>query len=817
MNNTDKFVATFGMTVPGDEDGLVSVVSHAVREGFAIVLCKPGDKIPICILTERDKKTADGQAQEASRLLGDDNWAKRKHGCGIEHALTVDSLGGDPAKVRTKVGALIKRVGKRYDGMLNVGVHLGLSRMMVVDMDTADQVRGFKTAWAKQATRRTHDVPSMTVKSPGFKNQACEWVHKDGGHYWFKIPDDVELPAGQEAISDVSGYVILWGNHQVLVPPSVRKEGAYQIIGGSYQAEDWLIAKVLHEAKARIERVQKKGELPDGTGDIDSWAASIPWNEFLVPDGWTDTGIPDRCSCPIFTAPGSHASPKSATAHDAGCAKYDTSPGHAPIHIWTDNPPEFLAHAIHQSDTGSKTFTKLDYLVWRDYGGNRKDALIGLGFNHAAASVDDLDSWTAPDDVETFSPPALGSPQEADAFAAPPPATAGAEDGDDAGEGQSGAGEGEESAPSAASPAEEDEDSWKPIYLWEISDDDSDKPTLMPRGDCRDDDPNVGTCLLYPGLLHAFIGENESGKSWLLQREAVRLAKTGQLVLWLDFENAAKQALKRFRALGATNEDLRFIDYRNPTTSAKNSKWYHGLFTMKYTLIVFDGTTDALNIFDKKAKDDDEVAQFYRLVLRKMARQTGAALALIDHQVKDQGSRGRYATGAGYKSNGIDGAIYVISVIEKVGRGLIGKVRVQVGKDKPGYVRGKSLGFDSNRLSEIAVFTIDASDPLHLVTYLDPPPDPAVAAVPPEDLAPERNSELELKILRALWVVEPYGFASQNLLYQALGKGTSKPGVLLSLQTLEKNGEVMIAEPDGTKPRLHKITNAGINRLDLLR
>lgn len=813
MNNTDKFVATFGMTVPGDEDSLVQVVSHAVREGFAIVLCKPGDKTPVCILTERDKKLADEQAKDASRLLGDDNWAKRKHGCGIEHALTVESLGGDPAKVRTKVAAMIKRVGKRYDGVLNIGVHLGLSRMMVVDMDTADQVTGFLGEWVKQTGQSV--IPSMTVKSPGFKNSASEWIHKDGGHFWFRIPEDVELPVGQEAITDISGYVILWGNHQVLVPPSVRKEGPYQIIGGSYDAMDWLVAKALHEAKARIERVQNRGVLPDGTGDIDSWAASIPWGDFLLPDGWTDTGIPDRCSCPIFTAPGSHASPKSATAHDAGCAKYDTSPGHAPIHIWTDNPPEWLFEA--SQSTNSKTFTKLQYVAWRDYGGNTSEALVGLGFNHGTGSAVDLESWTAPQSVETFSPPpSTGVLSFEDVGSG---ATAQEEETDDA-EGQSAAEEGEDSADGAASSAEtetEDPDSWKTIKLWELTDYGKDRPTLMPRSDCREDDQNAGICFLYPGLMHAFIGANESAKSWILQAETVRIIKSGGTVLWIDFENSALQVVQRFRALGATDSDLMRIDFRNPESFPKpDSAWWHGMFKSKYDLIVFDGTTDALNIFNFKANDDTDVAAFYRKVVRKLARATGAALAMIDHQVKDPSNAGRFATGAGYKANGIDGAVYVMTPVDKIGRGLVGKIRVQVGKDKNGWVRGISQGFDNNRLSDVAVFTIDATDDKHIITKLDPPADPTeVPAIPPEDILPEPNDVLEIKILKVLWTVEPAGMPSQTKLLKAVGDGYRHQAVIESIKRLEKNEEIMIGSPGPRGAQLHKIGIKGMERIQV--
>jgi hypothetical protein len=394
MLGSDTFVSIFGSTAAGDDELLIKIAAHAIRSGLAIVFDKPGEKKPLCILSAVERNRADKRARDEAALIGDPRFHLRKHKCGLDHAVTLKSLtaseefpDGDPKKVAQKIGVIIRRLAKAHGGVFpNIGVELGLSRLLVVDVDTTAELEGFRQDWSAQvcdAPEATfcddlHDMPGMTVKSPGKLNDGGEWVHKNGGHYWFTLPADVELPAGQGALKAENGWVAMWDRHQVLAPPSTRAEGAYELIGNISEAPSWLLAKIMHEATARMDRARNR-ELPDGSSDIDQWSAGTPWGELLEPEGWTDTGLPDRCSCPIWTAPGDHASPKSATAHDVGCDVYDDSTGHAPIHVWTDSVPEWLQKAIRL--TGSKTFTKLGWLSWRDHEGVTRSTLSDLGMS----------------------------------------------------------------------------------------------------------------------------------------------------------------------------------------------------------------------------------------------------------------------------------------------------------------------------------------------------------------------------------------------------------------------------------------------------
>lgn len=381
MIGNDKFVQVFGSVPPGDDDALIRVASNAIREGFAIVLCKPNTKIPMCTLSARDSKTADVAVQTAARDIGDERWQKRRHQCGINHAMTVDSLGGDPKKVTQKVGVIIRRVAKLNGGVNpNIGVELGRSRRLLVDVDTTAERESFMRDWAAadpaSAPGMGTEYSGMTVKSPGVYTDET-WKHKDGGHYWFTLPEGVELPSYGGTFAAESGWVAMWRDHQALVPPSTRPEGAYELVGTEIPAPAWLTDRIIAATIARMDRAKRNGELPDGSDPIDVWAAGLPWAELL--DDWIETGLPDRCSCPIFTAPGFHGSPKSATAHDIGCDKYDVSPGHGPLHVWTDSPPDWMAEAIRR--TGQKTFSKLQFLAWRDHDGAMLPTLQDLGLS----------------------------------------------------------------------------------------------------------------------------------------------------------------------------------------------------------------------------------------------------------------------------------------------------------------------------------------------------------------------------------------------------------------------------------------------------
>jgi len=401
MSTDDVLEHTFGMVPSGDQDSLREVIRNAVRNGFAIVLCKPGTKEPLCPLTARQAKQADNATRQKAKDEELRGWDRRRHPCGIAHAITEWTSAAD---------SQVKRAIAEH-GTVNVGVELGRSGYVVVDVDTMAEREAFVRDWTTQ-DGRDRSGEAMTVHSPGaLRGDTGEWIHKDGGHYWFRLPAGRTLPPGSGALKAPSGWCVMWHQRQVLVPPSVRPEGTYRAVGPVREAPAWLLTMIELDAAGRHEREKRNFAELDPDRDIDAHMAPIPWSELLEPDGWTLPGSVMECGCPNWTAPGGHASPKSATAHDLGCTRYDTTTGHGPLRLWTDNPPEWLAEPMR---AGTRTFTKLQYVAWRDHEGSDQKALVAWGLNRERVEVtdlrDDLPSTTPAIGTALDTGPALAEP-----------------------------------------------------------------------------------------------------------------------------------------------------------------------------------------------------------------------------------------------------------------------------------------------------------------------------------------------------------------------------------------------------------------------
>lgn len=295
-------------------------------------------------------------------------------------------------------------------------------------------------------------------------------------------------------------------------------------------------------------------------------------------------------------------------------------------------------------------------------------------------------------------------------------------------------------------------------------------PTLLVRAD--------GHALLYPGRVSDLHGESESGKSWVAQAVAAVVLGGGGSVLFLDFESDAGAVVGRLRAMGCPQDAIGGrLDYRRPDRRPSEIEWAE-LLSSTYDFAVIDGVTDALGTWGKASKDNDEVASWLRLVAKPIARLTGAAVVLVDHVTKDSEGRGRFAIGAQAKLSGLDGASYVVEVIEPLGRGLRGVVGLRVAKDRPGNVRPFCGPWrKSDRTQEAARVVIDstAADGSTVVTvrpWLGGDTDtPAASGFRPTAL-----------MEKASWAIEVEPGISAAAITKAVG--SRKETVLLALSLL---------------------------------
>jgi Bifunctional DNA primase/polymerase, N-terminal len=386
--------------VLGDDEAsrkqLIRAGEAMVNAGLAVVLNRSGTKIPLCTLTAIERKKADQQARDAAAAAGDPMYDRRTHRCGLSHAIT-------DLKTATRV---LTRISKRE--RFNVGVEPRASRVCIVDLDTARQVAEFSLRCGRAR-------PSLTVRSPGQRDAAGNWVHKDGGHIWFDVPEGMELPASEGIYTAAAGWTAIWGEHQVLVPPSAREEGAYVLVGSIHPMPEWLRDVIVSETQAKQERREEASRRRSLTGPsaIDDWSTETSWSTVMAPDGWIETGLVDTCGCPIYTAPGDHGSPKSATAHEPGCSVYVCERGHGPLHVWTDYPSDAVAAAITQY--GTRTLTKIQVLTFTEGEGRMGRTLDHLGVEMPGPTVirSPFGTWVEDPDPRT-SPGSDDDPDEND-------------------------------------------------------------------------------------------------------------------------------------------------------------------------------------------------------------------------------------------------------------------------------------------------------------------------------------------------------------------------------------------------------------------
>lgn len=348
-----------------DDDEVRGYIRALCNAGLAVVMIEPGSKHPVDMRSAQARTKDDAAARDSAREAGRPDWNKARSKSG-SHLATSDSV-------------VALRYWKQYrktypDHPVNLAVELGRSRIVVVDCDTPEQLSGFLTDSGADA-----DVPP-TVTSPGFQDAEGNWLHHGGGHFWFTLPDDVELPAGAGSWTAPTGYAVLWRDRYVLIPPSVRPEGSYELTGRPYELPEWLAATITDVSTQReTRRLAHTSEAGDDLAEqVIKWAQRVDWADLLAAQGWSLTGRTDSCGCPCWTAPGEHTNPKSATAHDSGCMLGIYTEVNAPLHIWTDNPPAEFVDFIN-AHGGSRTLSKLQVAAVVSYKGNVGTACAELG------------------------------------------------------------------------------------------------------------------------------------------------------------------------------------------------------------------------------------------------------------------------------------------------------------------------------------------------------------------------------------------------------------------------------------------------------
>lgn len=254
------------------------------------------------------------------------------------------------------------------------------------------------------------------------------------------------------------------------------------------------------------------------------------------------------------------------------------------------------------------------------------------------------------------------------------------------------------------------ESSWAPVDLSDaLSGVAEPEPSILTRTD--------GRSLLYEGRIHQLSAEPEAGKGWLACKASAECLRAGGSVAYFDFEATPGEIVNRHQALGVSDaqilERLIYVHPYEPVSSAP--ELFDDVLRREPALVIFDGITEVLTLHGL-GYDNEDIARYLELFPRPAVR-TGAAVLVIDHEVKSKENRGRFAIGGQHKLAGVDVALK-LEVVEPFGRGRSGSVRVRVTKDRPGHLGSLAVG--ENR--EVALMRLSSDlDTGSVSVDLDPP------------------------------------------------------------------------------------------------
>lgn len=220
---------------PYEPSTIKKYVRTLAKAGLHVLLCAPESKVPVDMRTKKQREDDEAAGLvKAGVYLATDNTRR------------LDSYIGrylKDAPKRKSTGP----VGYGPDARVTLGVHLGPSRLVVIDADTAEEVEAVRHYWATKEGVDVDRVPAPTVATPGQVDDQGNVIHKDGRHWYFRLPEGMELdPAATSSgitieVPEVgASFTIKSGNSYVLIPPSYRNGNEYRLVGPDVELPLWV-------------------------------------------------------------------------------------------------------------------------------------------------------------------------------------------------------------------------------------------------------------------------------------------------------------------------------------------------------------------------------------------------------------------------------------------------------------------------------------------------------------------------------------------------------------------------------------------------
>lgn len=369
-------------------------------------------------------------------------------------------------------------------------------------------------------------------------------------------------------------------------------------------------------------------------------------------------------------------------------------------------------------------------------------------------------------------------------------------------------------------PAEDSEgrESWKPVDPTDILN--NEFQAVLPEIGRRND----GIPLLYRGKEHAIASEPECGKTWFVLMIVKDVLITGGRVVYVDFEDDAATIYGRLITLGVLKSRLlpeanqfRYIRPEVEPTPADLSEQLDFGNNAHADLVIYDGVTEGMELLGLKPLDMNDAAKWRRRLIRPVLN-VGAATISTDHVVKDKEKRGGgWQIGSQHKKAGLNGVLFMLEKVEPFGRGLKGKSRVSIGKDRNGGLRQHGLPTREPGITYMGDLVGDAgSGEMESLIFWPPrnlEAEPEKEGIIPRDkrdavaavvkalrgkTEPLKSTELRARIsLRAAKVDEAVAWLQDGGFLEVTTKGNSKLHALLSEPSgLEESGQGVSPFPD---------------------
>lgn len=241
-----------------------------------------------------------------------------------------------------------------------------------------------------------------------------------------------------------------------------------------------------------------------------------------------------------------------------------------------------------------------------------------------------------------------------------------------------------------------------------------------------------GSGLLYPGRSHSLFGPSESGKSWLglmAIRDLVRCIdiETNR-AMFFDFEGAGfGEIAARLLMLGLTEEELwrvRYVRAAGPPTPEKWENVWESDDATLTGLSVVDSVNGALTEMGLSGNSTEDVVAWHKAFIDPLMSFQPAVL-LVDHSpLVSKNGRAPAAIGSQAKRAMLTGVSYRVDVRTPLRPGQVGELDLYASKDRPGAVRRIAGPVLADGTQHAARVRFDATDPVKIVTAIDPPPEP---------------------------------------------------------------------------------------------